>query len=229
MMLSQSFFIPLYFEEVEADLWQALQQIEPENRSAFIKATLRQVLIDEDKAEASIDSHSLEDESEEIEEIKIEEFSLEALFAEAHVLDPGADYVGLANYEEVRPTLQSVPWDYLLNNVIGVEDDEAVIAAIKQIGHSEVQEGKSNKSPMKIKRSEPPADELDGQLARVGDQEFDLESLHVDTHIPSTGFEYMMKHIIGIEEDEAVLKAITSGFRDLKEEKNHRRSDLECY
>ncbi|ODA40624.1 hypothetical protein DSBG_2619 [Desulfosporosinus sp. BG] len=28
----------------------------------------------------------------------------------------------------------------------------------------------------------------------------------MDTLIPSTGFEYMMKHIIGTEEDEVVLK-----------------------
>ena len=211
MMLSQSFFIPLYFDETEADLRLTLQRIEPEKRSAFIKAILRQVLIDKDEAEASKDTHSLEDE---IEEIDMETFSLETLFAEVHVLDPDVEYVGLANYEEVRPTSQSVPWDYLLNNVIGVEDDEAVIAAIKQAGHSEVQEEKPDILPMKIHRSEQPADEPDGQIDRVGDQEFDFEWLHVDTHIPSTGFEYMMKHIIGIEEDEAVLKAITLGFRD---------------
>ena len=46
------------------------------------------------------------------------------------------------------------------------------------------------------------------QLDSVENQEFKLESLQVDTPLPSTGFEYMMKHIIGIEEDEVVLKIL---------------------
>lgn len=40
--------------------------------------------------------------------------------------------------------------------------------------------------------------------------EFDLESLRVDQPIRSAGFEYMMKHIIGTEEDEEVLKVLHS-------------------
>ena len=45
MIPSQSSFIPLYFDEDEAELWQALQRIEPEKRSSFIKETLKQGLL----------------------------------------------------------------------------------------------------------------------------------------------------------------------------------------
>lgn len=124
MMLTQSCFIPLNFDETETDLWQALQQIEPEKRSAFIKATLRQVLLNGDRAAVQ----------------------------------------------------------------------------------SEVQVETSDNLPMEINHSEHPVDEPDGLLDKVGGQEFDLESLLVDTPIPSAGFEYMMKHIIGTEEDEVILK-----------------------
>lgn len=209
MMLSQSFFIPLYFDEAEADLWLALQQIEPEKRSAFIKATLRQVLLNENGVEAP-NIHSLKDDIEEDDIEEDETFSLGALFTEVHVLDPDAEYVGLADHKEGTPTSHSVPWDYLLNTVIGVEEDEAVIAAINHVVHSEVQAEKPDNLPMKMNRSEHPVDEPDGQLERVEEQEFDFESLRVDTHIPPTGYEYMMKHIIGIEEDEVVLKLLSN-------------------
>ena len=208
MTLSQSFFIPLYFDEAEADLWLALQRIEPEKRSAFIKTTLRQVLINRDEAEAP-NTHLLEYNIEELDEI--ETFSLEALFAEVPVLDLEAENVGLAVNEEAKPSSSHKgPWDYLLHTVIGVEEDEAVINVLKQTVHAGVQEEQSEKLPMKI-ISELPADEPDGLLDRVGDQEFDFASLHVDTPIPSIGFEYMMKHIIGTEEDEVVLKILRGG------------------
>ena len=213
MTLSQSFFIPLYFDEAEAELWLALQRIEPEKRSAFIKTTLRQVLINKDEAEA-LNTHFLEHNIEEIDNVEeiddLETFSLEALFAEVHVLDLDAEYVGLAVHAEAKPSSLKGPWDYLLHTVIGVEEDEAVIAAFKQTVHSEVQEEKPDNLPMKI-ISELPVDEPDGLLDRVGDQEFDVESLRVDTPLPSTGFEYMMKHIIGTEEDEVVLKILRGG------------------
>jgi hypothetical protein len=213
MTLSQSFFIPLYFDETEANLWQALQQIEPEKRSTFIKASLRQVLLHENRAEAS-DAHSSEDEPEpeeddlepELEEI--ETFSLEDLFAEVHPAESEAENVGSADYKEVTPTAHKLPWDYLLQTVIGVEQDETVIAAIKQAVHSEVQEEKSDTLPMRLNHSEPPVEEQGDSL---GDQEFNIESLRVDVLIPSAGFEYMMKHIIGKEEDESVLKILREG------------------
>jgi hypothetical protein len=211
MTLSQSFFIPLYFDEAEADLWQALQQIEPEKRSTFIKASLRQILLNDNRAEASV-AHSPQDEPEyanEFEELEeLETFSLEDLFAEVHIAEPDAENVGPADYEGVKPTSPKLPWDYLLQTVIGVEQDETVIAAIKQAVQTEVQEEKSDTLPIKINHSEQPPDEPDEQGDSLADQEFDIESLRVDVLIAPTGFEYMMKHIIGTEEDESVLKIL---------------------
>lgn len=199
-MLPQDFFIPLYFDETEADLWLALQPLEPAQRSAFIKATLRQVLLNDNGTEA-LNSHSPEEDS-----LESEIFSLETLFAETHVAVADADYVERADNEAAEPTSSRLPWDYLLQTVIGVEDDEDVIAALKQAIHAKVQEEKTDKLPMKVDYSEPPVvDELDVQLDRVEEQEFDIESLQVATPISSTGYEYMIKHIIGIEDDEAVL------------------------
>jgi len=156
MTLSQAFFIPLYFDETEADLWLALQQIEPEKRTAFIKATLRQVLIQENETEIPLGTVDfLQEESAEV-----ETFSLEALFS-----------------KEVKPTSPHEPWDHLLQTMLGIEEDIAV-------------------------------EEQNIQLDSVENQEFKLESLQVNTSLPSTGFEYMMKHIIGIEDDEVVLKIL---------------------
>ncbi|SPF53042.1 conserved hypothetical protein [Candidatus Desulfosporosinus infrequens] len=156
---SQSFFIPLYFDEAEADLWLALQQIEPEKRTAFIKATLRQVLLAENEVETPIGTaHLLKDdivedemfstvEEETFSIVEDETFSLEALFSQG-----------------TKPTLHTDPWDSV--------------------------------------------DEQNEHLDRAGEQDFDLESLNVDTTLPSTGFEYMMRHIIGTEDDEVILKIL---------------------
>ncbi|MDR3585107.1 MAG: hypothetical protein P4L59_07255 [Desulfosporosinus sp.] len=156
MTLSQAFFIPLYFDETEADLWLALQEIEPEKRTAFIKASLRQVLLQENETEIPLGTADfLQEESAEV-----ETFSLEALFS-----------------KEVKPTPPQKPWDHLLQTMLGIEEDIVV-------------------------------EEQNIQLDSVENQEFKLELLQVETSLPSTGFEYMMKHIIGIEDDEAVLKIL---------------------
>lgn len=212
MKPTRSFVIELYIDEDEADLWSALQKIEPQMRSTFIKETLRQVLLngveahkdnpvqswDEAEKPAELDDNEEVDENEELEEHaeheEFENLSLEALFTEerAHNPDEG----------------MKVPWDYLLHTVIGVEDDESVITILKQAAHSEVQVEKPDNQPFKIDRSENPVDEPEEYLDRVENQEFDLKSLQVTTPILPLGFEYLMKHIIGKEDDEEVLKIL---------------------
>ncbi|MDR3540187.1 MAG: hypothetical protein P4L69_04360 [Desulfosporosinus sp.] len=167
-----------------------MQQIEPEKRTAFIKAALRQVLLPENEAEVSIDdAHLLQEDVAEL-----ETFSLESLFS-----------------ERVEPTSHREPWDHLLHTMVGIEEDEAVIAAIRQVALSEVQEEVPDNLLIKTMHSEQPVDEQSAQLDSVRNQEFELESLHVETPLASTGFEYMMKHIIGTEEDEGVLKILRGG------------------
>jgi len=114
MIKSLPAFIPLYFEEEESDLWQAIQQIEPEMRSAFIKEAMRLALQshsvgekflthsstrnlkgdlenqgDRDGIESECENNkqnSMKSHSDSMknESLEMENFSLEALFAEEH-------------------------------------------------------------------------------------------------------------------------------------------------
>lgn len=218
-MLPQSFFVPLYFDEAEADLWQALQQIEPEKRSAFIKASLRQVLFNENRIEI-LDVPSSEHEQENAEDElendleEIETFSLEDLFAEVPGGDPEAE---TEDSQVAAPASGKLPWNHLLQSVIGVEEDESVIAAIKQAFHYGVREEKSDSLTLAVDRSEFSLQENDEQGDQLAEEEFDFESLQVDTPIPSAGFEYLMKHIIGTEDDETILMILREGSLDKEE------------
>ena len=146
MMESIPTFIPLYFDETESDLWQAIQQIEPEMRSAFIKEALRLVLLSYSTGEKFL-TRSITKNSEEILEIQeerapkgtyvdnkeqdsvdnhpdlleddiaeMEPFSLEALFAEGNVSDLSENKL-----------LSSKGYQYMMKNIFGLEDDEAVL------------------------------------------------------------------------------------------------------
>ncbi|MDP4125523.1 MAG: hypothetical protein Q8912_01045 [Bacillota bacterium] len=136
MIFAQSSFIPLYFAEEEADLWQALQRIEPEKRSSFIKGILRQVLINEnnpppqdmlseDTRESSA-YHQEEtiikspDEVPEDDQQEFEQFSLESLFTEVLVPESDMDY-----------PLPSKGYDYMMKHIIGTEEDEEVLKILQ--------------------------------------------------------------------------------------------------
>jgi len=213
MMFSESSLIPLYFDESEADLWLALQQIEPLERIAFIKATLRQVLlIPTDITKINSEHEQPKDHVDALKE-EIEPYSLEALFTGAS--EPDAEYEGFSKPEESKLNSLREPWDHLINAVIGQEEDIVVINAILQaVQFPEEQDDQLDNIPKEMKNSKLQADELN------------FESLKVDVSNSSTGFEYMMKHIIGTEEDEVVLKILRGGpeaqalgcFGNLKEE-----------
>lgn len=144
MIPSQPVFIPLYFEQ-EDDLWLALQQIEPEKRSAFIKDTLRQVLLNtpektptEPFAKFSSDVIT-SDNDQEIEfveandsvQTRFEDFSLESLFTESS---------SESQTDLNTKTNQSISGvEYLMKQIIGTEDDEKVLEILRQ-------ESKFNKS-----------------------------------------------------------------------------------
>ncbi len=137
MMNSLPSFIPLYFEEDESDLWQAIQQIEPERRSTFIKEALLLVIQSHCLGEKFLTHSSskhlkvekLEDknlirtnhtDSKEDESVRMTNFSLEALFAAGDAPD----------LSENNPT-SSQGYQYMMKNIIGIENDEAVLKVIQ--------------------------------------------------------------------------------------------------
>ena len=129
MILSQSSFIPLYFDEDEADLWQALQRIEPEKRSSFIKEILRQGLLgtlpkDTLKEDAEYDPEEIQDNADEALEEKPEEretFSLETLFSDAHVPEQSDNLLMETTH------FPPAGYEYMMKHIIGTEDDESIL------------------------------------------------------------------------------------------------------
>jgi len=146
MIPSQSLFIPLYFDEAETDLWLALQQIEPEKRSSFIKETLRQVLLGINEEE--LFRHSLHKISEDVleihddgyqsEEVHVEvlknevkqpeTFSLEDLFVQEDALFSDEKTDVYKNREEVDSISG---YEYMMKHIIGTEEDEAVLMILR--------------------------------------------------------------------------------------------------
>lgn len=146
MMPFQPLFIPLYFDEAEEDLWLALQQIEPEKRSFFIKETLRQALLgtpgekpfkapvhklSEEAVEISNEDCSPQEilaEEPEKEEEQSESFSLEELFVPK---DPSPSHEKqdlLTNCSEVKSI---TGYEYMMKHIIGTEEDETVLKIIR--------------------------------------------------------------------------------------------------
>lgn len=143
MMSSQPLFIPLYFDEVEEDLWLALQQVEPEKRSSFVKEILRRVLVtnreepfrfpldelSEDVQEISDDDHQLEGAHEDVLEKEGDlsgTFTLEDLFVQKD--GPHSDEKpNMTNHEK----LNSISgYEYMMKHIIGTEEDEAVLKVL---------------------------------------------------------------------------------------------------
>lgn len=150
MINAQSSFIPLFFDETEADLWLALQQIEPVERSSFIKSILRQELLGDSSKDL----------------LMKEKQNLQNLVLVEEETSELSDNVLLADLPEGGfEDVGSFSLDALFEVTISEQDNGHVV-------------------------------------------EFDLESLIENQPIHSAGFEYMMEHIIGTEEDEAVLEVL---------------------
>ncbi|SHI81344.1 hypothetical protein [Desulfosporosinus lacus] len=150
MMSSQPLFIPLYFDESEADLWIALQQIEPEKRTSFIKETLKQVLIEtdrevivrypihkaaEDVLEISDDGHQDEETHAEELEKEVENgverpgpFTLEDLFIQTDHPHSDEKPDNMITREEVTSISG---YEYMMKHIIGTEEDETVLKILR--------------------------------------------------------------------------------------------------
>lgn len=132
MITAQSSFIPLFFDEAETDLWLALQRIEPEARSSYIKGILRQVLIGEDVKNNGLDDQEFPADLQEDEFESTESFSLETLF-EVNVPDQDTEHVVEFNLEsliEDKP-IRSAGFEYMMKHIIGSEEDEAVLEVLR--------------------------------------------------------------------------------------------------
>jgi hypothetical protein len=160
MMLAQVSFIPLYFDEEEADLWQALQRIEPEKRSSFIKETLRQVLL-----RGNPDKN----------------------------LDVNQEYM-----KENREDPEDRENEDQLENL---SVDPEVATGVDSEVDSEINPKELEPFSLEALFSESPVS--------------DPKELN---NLSSKGYEYMMKHIIGTEEDEEVLKFLQGEFPIVSDE-----------
>ncbi|EHQ88528.1 hypothetical protein [Desulfosporosinus youngiae] len=147
MITAQPLFIPLYIDEAEADLWLALQRIEPEKRSSFIIETLRQALLGTDRGdlpeiqndgnhangEAQCGAQAEADEAPEDPVKQIEMFSLEDLFSQPDIPYANEKSMLVPEYEAELPIRNRPPgFDYLMKHIIGTEDDQAVLRVLNR-------------------------------------------------------------------------------------------------
>lgn len=139
--------VTLYFDDEDSDLWGALQLIEPEKRSIFIKRALRRTLVaglspesfyservrsfEEDQGIQSDFDELARSDNDLVEDARIigkppssmnELFELSELFSNE---EKTVESSGLPS------TSKQAPWEHLLYNVIGVEEDEAIIQLLR--------------------------------------------------------------------------------------------------
>lgn len=147
-------FIPLYFGEEDQDLWQALCLVNSEKRSAYIKGVLRKHFLGEEFVNrgqipglhaAELDSSDTQEEDDDQinddQEFALDNLTFEDLFINPDPmnLESLTDFNNDSNNIEFQkqgeeekgvPVMASSGLDYILNSVIGVEEDKGVINAI---------------------------------------------------------------------------------------------------
>lgn len=131
MIAAQSSFISLVFDEAETDLWLALQRIEPEERDAFIKAILRQVLLGEN-ADNRLNYQEIPADLPEEELESTQTFSLAALF-EVNLPDQDTEQIVEFNLESLTEAKPIHPpgFEYMMKHIIGTEEDESVLEVLR--------------------------------------------------------------------------------------------------
>ncbi|KLU67321.1 hypothetical protein DEAC_c05330 [Desulfosporosinus acididurans] len=139
--------ILLNFNEADTELWQDLQQIEPDLRNDFIKEALcmmfkcchaakrflpQSAMMRSGDVLQRSESHGIHEhyDSKGIEEdysqvdSQVDSFSLEALFTEGTVLS-----------RSENQSKSSLGYQHLMNNVIGLEDDEEVLKVLQDLSN----------------------------------------------------------------------------------------------
>lgn len=149
MINAHSSYITLFFDEAETDLWLALQRIEPDERSSFIKLILKQVILEKGidellmKEKHDCESNVLFEENSGLNDKglstgpedsldSIQTFSLENLF-EVNV--PNQDMGQVVEFElkhskENQP-VRSAGFEYIMKHIIGTEEDEVVLEVLR--------------------------------------------------------------------------------------------------
>lgn len=164
--------LELSFEQEDADIWEILAATASEAQLKLIKEALRQFL-----------------------GLKIEpvtktfntELELQELFSGS---DPG----------KASPEKALKPWEHLLNDVIGLEKDESVIAAIQAL---------QSQSPVNLELELGAANSSASGLALAEAQTVEVPTVDVPSASPqqsradqgSKGMAYLLQ-VIGEEEDE---------------------------
>ncbi|MHB1654061.1 MAG: hypothetical protein ACYCVD_16540 [Desulfitobacteriaceae bacterium] len=207
-------FLPLYFDDEDEMVWEYLKTIEPERRSAFVKEILRGAIgettegpltIGERKC-ASLEQVSAKDQY--IEEFSVKESFLEGLSLESLYISPGkgndsnqaGNSSAISSSESNPSSFQSPePWDYLLQQVIGIEDDEAVIAAVQGIVAGQVPPDPDKAMDKEsLKGTEYGEDSVQATATGTLVQA-------MDGFQGKKGLEYLLSQVIGEEQDEEVI------------------------
>jgi len=142
-MKTSGYLIFYLSENDDFDLWRVLSQIPPEERAATVKAALRKELLQErgnpqpqPQFRAFNTGKALPDSP--VADLALEDLGLHlAAAAEDEALGKAESLEFFELDDFLRPS-ESLPkqsfsgLDFLLNNVIGEEDDESVIAYIKK-------------------------------------------------------------------------------------------------
>ncbi|MFZ3100915.1 MAG: hypothetical protein WA131_08300 [Desulfitobacteriaceae bacterium] len=196
-------FISLEFNEEDSDLWGALQLIEPEKRSAFIKGALRCTLV----AGLSPDCFYSEGASHLIENLRNNSLAMSKSSEEEFIQDSLNE---LAVQENSSSNNNQAPWEHLLYNIIGVEEDEAILNALN----------KTNTSHRMLNEVSLSTEDSSGEELNLMDnanpnpmlQDFNLEDLKVNTAtVQSIGVEYVLKQVIGEETDAVIIELLQTG------------------
>ncbi len=170
--------LPLYFEDEDADLWEHLAAVAPDARLGLVKEALREFLGKELQGREQLNyqaSGGLE-----------AEFGLESLF------------VRLDN-PEVTPVKDSRPWEHLLKEVIGIEEDESVITAIQALAGEAL--GSTHEAQLSEPVVRPESSEVE-DVRPLMDQGSEASGRLL---LPaSQGMAHLLQ-VIGEEEDEAII------------------------
>lgn len=239
MNYSQS-FISLEFDKEDSDLWGALQLIEPGKRSAFIKGALRCTLVaglspeyfysegasllienlrinslavtktsEEDHIQGGFDEVAVQKNSS-IDETRVVSDQSGSLNESLDLSYHFATEEKVSDRSEMQSNSNLAPWEHLLYNIIGVEEDEAILNVLNKTSISPNMLNEVSLSTEDITNEE--TELMDNENLNLMMQDFNLEDLKVNTEtVQSIGVDYVLKQVIGEETDAEIIELLQSG------------------
>ncbi len=201
-------FLPLYFGEGDEDLWEALQRIPADSRVLMVKEALRTYFFKHkgDDIFTSAIAHS-DINAQMNEQTKIS-YPEKELQLDKNTVENSSVFL----LESLLvPTIQEKPWEHLINNVIGFEDDEEVIFALQRSRNQTLEPffqeiNQDNQDNLGLNQDETIYNAIVlEELFTPGPVQTDKES---EEHLPN-GLHYLLSQIIGEEDDEEVIKLLS--------------------